>query len=60
MANETFKNKVGSLKGGVAALKAAGFEVVEGEEALMLAPDADIDRLNMVAEKLKKAEPRFA
>jgi len=59
--NETFKAKVGSVQGGVALLKAAGFAVSdEDQSALVLAQDADLHRLAQVLEKVAQAETRLA
>jgi hypothetical protein len=59
--NDAFKAKVGALKGGLAVLKAAGFAVAEEDENfLVLDVDNDMQRLNMVVQKLRVAEPKFA
>jgi len=60
MSGETFKAKVGSVQGGLALLKAAGFEASQGDEtALILAVDADLKRLNEVFERVRAAEVRM-
>lgn len=60
LANETFKAKVGSVQGGVAILKAAGFEVSPNDEnSLVLPADASMERLNQVLDRVAVQEVRF-
>ena len=59
LSNEAFKNRVGGVAGGTAALKLAGFKDASGADAgsfLELPMDADIDDVKKVMEVLQAAE----
>ena len=65
LQNETFKAKVGSVMGGVALLKLAGFQEVKAEDGgafLELPQDADVDEIARMLEITSAAErsSRFA
>lgn len=54
LANEAFKKRVASLRGGVAMLKACGFEKDEAAQKLTL-KDLDASVLKVAVEKIEKA-----
>jgi hypothetical protein len=61
LVNETFKAKVGSVQGGTAILKAAGFDVSpDDENTLILATDADLQRLEQVLDRVKTQEAKMS
>ncbi|GMI78699.1 hypothetical protein like AT1G04850 [Hibiscus trionum] len=54
--NQTFQDRVGSLKGGVEFLELCGFEKVEGDEFLFLSRDkVDMQVLNSAGSELNSA-----
>jgi hypothetical protein len=61
LANDTVKAKIVSVQGGVALLKAAGFETAESDNFMLTLPDtADLARLGDVLERVTKQEVRMA
>lgn len=61
LANETIKAKIVSVQGGVALLKAAGFEQsLDDSNSLILSTDGDLERVVKVLDRAKVSQSRLA